>query len=669
MSRRWYAAAVNEPQNRLQSLWQEFVRRSVVRVAIFYGAIAWVVVQVADLFLEAFDAEFLLRYFVAAALVGFPIAMVLSWMFDVTPQGIQRTAPVRSDAEAFRSIAVLPFANFSDDPGNEYFSDGLAEEIRDQLSKVPGLRVAARTSTFVFKGRNEDAREIGRRLDVGLILEGGVRKHEDTVRISVQLVDTRRGYQLWSATFERQLQDIFRVQSEISGSILEYVHLRVLDHGVMQQPTGNFEAYNLYLLGRHHFHKRTELALNKAVEYFTEARNRDPQFALAYSGLADALSLLSTGYYGNLPVAESIARALPAAQRALAIAPDSAEAHASLGLIRDNQKDYDGAIASLQHAIKLRPTYTLAHVWLGVVLNSIGRYKEAAERDAEALRLDPLSPIINTNAGFDAIRFGNDKEAEARFRHAIELDPAFAVPYSGMARMKTMRGALAEALEWAQQALERAPTRAFYLARKGFLYLQLNQVERAEEWLLAAKQAASDSQFIGDAELALAIACNDRNRLQQISNDAEGHGLAQRGLAAWLLGDEQRALSLYEERCPDHNLIIYELINDEWVWRFPHSLYRACLRMRNGAADASADVETFLESLARISAEGIFNPNAEYWAVIALLTLGRKDDALRRLESAIDHGWRNVWWARRDPCLATLAKDPRFEALLSKVPI
>ena len=432
---------MNEPQNRLQSLWQEFVRRSVVRVAIFYGAIAWVVVQVADLFLEAFDAEFLLRYFVAAVLVGFPIALVLSWMFDITPQGIQRTPPVRSDAEAFRSIAVLPFANFSDDPGNEYFSDGLAEEIRDQLSKVPGLRVAARTSSFAFKGRNEDAREIGRRLDVGLILEGGVRKHDDTVRISVQLVDTRRGYQLWSATFERQLQDIFRVQSEISGSILEYVHLRVLDHGVMQQPTSDFEAYNLYLLGRHHFHKRTELALNRAVEYFTEARNRDPQFALAYSGLADALSLLSTGYYGNLPVAESIAKALPAAQRALAIAPDSAEAHASMGLIRDNQKDYDGAIASLQHAIKLRPTYTLAHVWLGVVLNSIGRYKEAAERDAEALRLDPLSPIINTNAGFDAIRFGNDKEAESRFRHAIELDPAFAVPYSGMARMKTMRGA------------------------------------------------------------------------------------------------------------------------------------------------------------------------------------------------------------------------------------
>jgi hypothetical protein len=166
---------VNARDNRLGSIWQEFVRRRVVRVAIYYGAAAWVTVQIADLVLQAFDADALLRYFVAAALAGFPVAMVLSWMFDITPEGIQRTLPVRSDEDASRSIAVLPFANFSDDPRNEYFSDGLAEEIRDQLSKVPGLRVAARTSSFAFKGKNEDAREIGRRLDVGMILEGGVR--------------------------------------------------------------------------------------------------------------------------------------------------------------------------------------------------------------------------------------------------------------------------------------------------------------------------------------------------------------------------------------------------------------------------------------------------------------------------------------------------------------
>jgi TolB-like protein/tetratricopeptide (TPR) repeat protein len=655
---------VNNPESRLQSIWQEFVRRRVVRVAILYGAAAWVSVQIADLVLQAFEADQLLRYFVAAALAGFPVAIVLSWMFDITPEGIQRTAPIRSDEDASRSIAVLPFANFSDDPGNEYFSDGLAEEIRDQLAKVPGLRVAARTSSFAFKGKNEDAREIGRRLDVGMILEGGVRKHANAVRISVQLVDTRRGYQLWSATFERQLSDIFKVQSEISGAILESIHLRVIDHGVLVHPTSDVEAYNLYLLGRHHFHKRTELSLSRAVEYFTEASSRDPQFALAYSGLADAMSLMSTGYYGNLPVADSIANALQPAKRALAIAPDSAEAHASMGLIRHNQKDLEGAIASLQHAIRLRPSYTLAHVWLGVVLNSIGRYKEAAQTNAEALRLDPLSPIINTNAGIDSARFARYDEAESRYRHAMELDPAFPVPYSGMARLKSSRGELDEALRWIQQAVERAPTRAFYLARKGFLYLQLGQLDRAQEWLLAARKHAADSQFIGDAELALAVAGDDRDKLKGFSG--EGNDVAQRAIAAWLLGDEQAALALYENKCPDQDLLIYEMINDEWVWRFPHTLYRARLRQLHGDARAAGDATSLLDCLDRVREIGIVNSNTEYWAVVALLILDKKDAALQRLDKVVDSGWRNVWWAQRDPALKSLLDNSRFDAILSR---
>jgi TolB-like protein/tetratricopeptide (TPR) repeat protein len=656
---------VTEPDGKLQSIWQEFVRRRVVRVAIFYGAFAWVAVQVAEVVLQAFDAENLLRYFIGAALSGFPIAIILSWMFDITPQGIQRTAPARAGNDGTRSIAVLPFANFSDDPGNEYFSDGLSEEIRDQLAKVPGLRVAARTSSFVFKGRNEDAREIGRRLDVGLILEGGVRKQESTVRISAQLVDTQKGYQLWSATFERQLQDIFKVQSEISQAILDAVHLRVLDHGTLSQPTSDFEAYNLYLLGRHHFHKRTEVALTRAMEYFSKARTRDPLFALAYSGYADAVSLLSTGYYGNLPVAESIAMALPAAERALSIAPDLAEAHASMGLIRHNQKNLDGAIQSLQHAIALRPTYTLAHVWLGVVLTSIGRYSDAATRNAEALRLDPLSPIINTNAGIDAIRSGNDREAEARFRNAIELDPAFPVPYAGMARLNALRGSIDEALMWINRAVERAPTRSFYLARKGFLYLQLGQLDRAEEWTLAARTHGADEELRAEIDLLLAIVANDTEQQRSIVESPGATNAASRAVAAWLLGDVDRALALYDEHCPDARSSILNVINEEAVWQFPHALIRSGLRLRENSAAASAEIRDFLASLDQLVDDGIVNPSLEYWAASALCLLGRKDAALDRLARAVGQGWRSLWWTRRDPNLASLATEPRFVAMLA----
>jgi tetratricopeptide (TPR) repeat protein len=406
--------------------------------------------------------------------------------------------------------------------------------------------------------------------------------------------------------------------------------------------------------------------LSRAVEYFTEASTRDPQFALAYAGLADAMSLMSTGYYGNLPVADSIASALPPAKHAIAIAPDSAEAHASMGLIRYNQKDFDGAIASFEHAIRLRPSYSLAHVWLGLVLNSIGRYQEAAKRNLEALRLDPLSPIINTNAGIDAARFGRFDEAESRFRNAMELDPAFPVPYSGMARVKTMRGAIDESLQWIDQAIDRAPTRAYYLARKGFLYLQLEQFERAQEWLLAARTHASDSHFIGDAELGLAIAVDDRAELEKISNDDESRDHAQRALAAWVMGDEQAALAFYEQECPDHDLLIYELINDDWVWRFPHSLYRALLRARRNDAAGHGAALTFLESLEVVGKQSVVNSNAEYWAVVALLVLGREEPALDRLGKAIESGWRNAWWARRDPGLLSLAGNSRFNALLAR---
>jgi adenylate cyclase len=329
---------VTEPGKKPPTIWHELVQRRVVRVALYYGAVAWLLVQVADVVLEAFAADAALKYIIAASAVGFPIALVLSWMFDITPAGIVRAPSRRTDPAVPRSIAVLPFTNLSGDADNDYFSDGLAEEIRDRIAQVPGVRVAARSSSFAFKGKVVDARDVGRQLDVGLLLEGGVRKFRDTLRISAQLVDTRRGYQVWSHSYDRRLEDVFAVQSEIARAILDAVHIRMLDSGSAEARTENFEAYNLYLLGRYHFHKRTEASLKRAIGYFREAIEGDPGYAQAYSGLADATCLLGTGFYGNLSAEESLAEALPAARRALELAPQGAEAHASLGLILQLQR-------------------------------------------------------------------------------------------------------------------------------------------------------------------------------------------------------------------------------------------------------------------------------------------------------------------------------------------
>ncbi|MSQ98038.1 MAG: hypothetical protein EXR85_01880 [Xanthomonadales bacterium] len=199
-----------------------------MQVAVFYGAFAWIVIQVGYALLTAFELEHLERYLVAALVCAFPVALLLSWLFNITPGGIERADPLPLAAAVLPeapsgSLAVLPFVNLSDDAENEYFSDGLSEEIRNQLARVPGLRVAARTSSFSFKGRHEDVREIGRLLNVAVVLEGGVRKQADAVRINLQLVSATDGFQIWFEQFERKLEDIFRLQDDIAAAVLQRV--------------------------------------------------------------------------------------------------------------------------------------------------------------------------------------------------------------------------------------------------------------------------------------------------------------------------------------------------------------------------------------------------------------------------------------------------------------
>lgn len=658
---------MTEPGKTPPTIWHELVQRRVVRVALYYGAGAWLLVQIADVVLEAFAADAALKYIIAASVVGFPVALVLSWMFDVTPAGIVRTPGRPTDAAVPRSIAVLPFTNLSGDADNEYFSDGLAEEIRDRIAQVPGVRVAARSSSFAFKGKVVDARDVGRQLDVGLLLEGGVRKFRDTLRITAQLVDTRRGYQVWSHSYDRRLEDVFAVQSEIARAILDAVHIRMLDSADAEARTENFDAYNLYLLGRYHFHKRTEASLQRAIQYFREAIDGDPGYAQAYSGLADATCLLGTGFYGNLGAEESLAGALPAARRALELAPQSAEAHASLGLIQQLQRDTAGAAASLERAIELNPNYSLAYVWLGLIRLAEGRYRDAEKRNLEALRLDPLSPIVNANAGFDALRFGRRDEAASRFRRVIELDATFPVAYSGMARLTLVKGELEEALRWQEMAIERAPTVAYYLARKGFIFLQCAQLTEARQWFEAAQRSSLDKRYLGDIFVGLAAAANNREQLESIVGASTYFGVTQQALAALLLGKREQALALYRQHCRDTDAVLRDIVNHEMLWLIPHSNYRAMLDLQDGSASASAEIEALLHSVRGFVDQGIANADLHYWAATSCALLGRIDDAISELGKARELGWMSSWWALRDPCLESLRGDARFEALMAEV--
>ena len=658
---------MTEPGRKHATVWQELVQRRVVRVAIVYGALAWILVQVADVVLEAFEADAALKYVIAAALAGFPVALVLSWMFDITPQGVIRAPGTGAEKASPRSIAVLPFSNLSDDADNEYFSEGLADEIRDRIGQVAGVRVAARSSSAAFKGKVVDAREIGRQLNVGLLLEGGVRRFRDTLRISAQLVDARRGYQVWSQLYERRLEDVFAVQTEIARAILEAVHIRVLDGATAEAAPANFEAYNLYLQGRYHFHRRTEASLTLAVSYFRRALGQDPAYAQAYSGLADALCLLGTGFYGNMGADESLAEALPAAMRALELAPDTAEAHATIGLIRQLQDDLAGAVSSLERAIGLNPNYALAYVWLGLVHLSQGHYAEAERRNAEVLRLDPLSPIVNANAGFDDFRHGRYEAAEARFRNVIELDPTFPVAYSGLARLHITRGELDVALQWQEKAIEYAPTVAYYLARKGYILLQAGQTEPARHWLDAARRSSLDKHYLGDIRVGIAIATDDHATLQSIAGDDTSFGAPQRALALLMLGDAEAALALYDRDCPDHATVLRDIVNYDMLWRIPHANYRALARRKAGHANVAADIEAYLPAARSLWDQGVVNPDLHYWAAASHALLGRHDEAISELDRAAEAGWLSTWWAARDPSFDSLREDARFIELLARV--
>ena len=666
----------------MKQFWKEIRRRHVPRVAAYYIAAAWVIAQASSLLLDAFDAAHYTRFVIAALAVGLPVALVLAWIFDVTPHGIQRTLalgepvaptpqPLPATTAPESSIAVLPFANLSDDSANEYFSDGLSEEVRNQLSRVPGLRVAARTSSFAFKGRHEDVREIGRRLNVATVLDGGVRKHGDTVRIDVQLVSAGDGFHLWSHTFERRLADIFRLQNEVAQAVLAAVSERQGEaaKALPCPQTRNVDAYNWYLLGRHHFHKRTRASLQRAAECFEQAIAIDPDYALAHCGLSDTHMLLCAKYYGSVPMPAAVARALPYAKRALEIEPMLAEAHASMGMICLNQCELAEAENMLLRAIDLNPGYLLGHLWLGLALTAQGRYKDAAERNREALRLDPLAPIVNTNVGFDAQRFGENAEAVERFETAVDIDPGFAISYSGLGRQAMMRGDSATALRLMDRAIERAPGRWFFTARKALMLLQVDALEAAGESLEAVQRIGPAGGLDNELLVAVLMARDDRDGLRRVADgkDEAGDSPLLRAQACIALGDPAAALALSEQGAPGARCEIDEILNDDWVWRLPHWINRAHLRLEAGDPHGRADLEDYIAEAERVFAQGLVSGEIRYWTATAHGLLGQPDRAFAELESALRAGWRHAWWARLDWNLAPLRDDSRFQSWLARL--
>ncbi len=354
-----------------------------------------------------------------------------------------------------RSVAVLPFASLSPDPENEYFADGVTDELINALAKIGGLHVVSRTSAFAFKGKLEDVRAIGARLQVKSVLEGSVRRAGRRLRVTAQLIDVADGFLLWSDTFDRELEDVFAIQDEITRAIVGALKVRLFgsQQQVLVKPTtDDLEAYTLYLKGRHFWNRRTEQALWHGLDYFQQATARDPGFAQAHAGVADSYAIL--GFYSALPPTEAFPKAKAAAQQALANDPALAEAHPALAYVHMYHTwDWQAAENEFAIAIELNPGYATAHQWYGNFLAVHGRFDESAAAFGKAIALDPLSPLKQAALGWSRYFARRYDEAAAQCRRALELDSGYWVAHLWLGLALEELGALEEAVGEFEEAL------------------------------------------------------------------------------------------------------------------------------------------------------------------------------------------------------------------------
>ena len=449
------------------SLFAELRRRNVIRIAIAYGAFAWLIVQLVETVLPVFGVpEAVIRTLFILLAIGFIPALVFSWVYELTPEGLKRETDVdrsqsitpqtgkrldkviililgialayfavdkfvldpardaRMIEEAIsggipdNSIAVLPFVNMSRDPDNEFFSDGVSEELLNLLAQADGLKVASRTSSFYFKGKDVDIPQIAERLNVRHVLEGSVRQSGNLIRITAQLIDSRTDTHLWSKTYDRELDDIFAVQDEIAHRIVAEIRLKLGHSQLIGQPEGlsqtdNVEAYQLYLRGLSLLRLRGIDNLRRAAELFEEATYIDPEYARAYEKLA--MTYLLVPFYTDEPRQTWLERGEEAARKAIRLDAALPGAYATLGAIYQAAGvDYSRIDAAFSNALQLDPDHVTARQWYGEFLMTVGRSREFLEAARAAHELDPLAPVVNASLAW-AYLYNNDLEQAERF--------------------------------------------------------------------------------------------------------------------------------------------------------------------------------------------------------------------------------------------------------------
>ena len=504
----------------------ELKRRKVYSVAVTYAVVAWLLIQVVTQVFPPFEVpNWAERLVIIAIVLGFPIALAFAWIYDITSHGIVRTREAQRERtektvepshSTDRSIAVLPFTDLSPDQDHAYFSDGVAEEILTALAKVDGLRVAARRSSFWFRGKEAELPEIAQRLNVDHVLEGSIRRDGNLVRVAAELIDARNGFTIWSETYEREMHGIFAVQDEITCSIVDALKLKL---EISPPPrSGSTDAYDLYLQGLFLSDKSTEEGLRASLEFFGRALDKDPRFARAWTGIAKSWLWLADGYVEPL---EAYSKVREAAVNAINIDDGEAEAHVYLAETkRILDWDLRGAEAEYLRAFEIDSNSTPSNYFIAAFYAAIGEREKALTYLSRTAKIDPASLWVSNFACEIYRYFGLIDEAMAAGERSLQLDPTFLYSEPLLAALYREMGRFDDAIALYKKSQDLSGRVPFGLA---ITYAKMNRREEARE-ILEAVCASRGSYTPGDAIAHVYVVLNEHeDAMRELERAYEEH--------------------------------------------------------------------------------------------------------------------------------------------------
>lgn len=705
-----------------QKFLHELRRRGLVATLALYVVGAWVVLQAAALAFPGLDVpDAAIRYVWIGAVALFPVAILFGWCFQLTSGGLRRhtageDAPLRSGdywvvstlavvslvivfavvrvvldtrmpagsvapvAEApEHSIAVLPFANMTEDDDNEYFSDGISEQLLNELARIPGLHVAARTSAFYYKGRNEIIQDVGRELGVRHVLEGSVRRSGDRLAITAQLIDAANGYHLWSEVYEREVDDVLVIQDEIARSIADTLKVRMLaaeriPHSDLG-PRGA-EAYDLFLRGLAIQQAPGPERYDKALEFYRRAVALSPDFTAAHNEIA--YCYLMKPYSGEMSFADAIEAAEPYIQRALELEPDSADVVATQALSRSMSRDFQESDRLFQKAVRLNPNYFEARLHYGLSLVYQGRLKEASTAYLHAQSLDPMNATLNANLGALLMLMGRLDDGLSFTEKALSIEPGKSSTLQMVVHWLSEYGRLAEAVQRGRALLRETPGNAGVRSTLVRAYVRLEMIDEAATHLEEIWQMSPDIGRNAWASDYYYMATNDAagymefaDRVFQLVDASPGEDLSsfEKSYVFWY----GKALLLQRRDQEAADIFSWALGGDEGIARITYDgigylKYLAKAYRRIGRDDEARELLEHARELVLTARDNGWSTPVLFVRLAEIeALLGEIDSALQNLNTAIDKGFRDLPWLRYNVFFEDLQEHAEMRRLQSVV--